>query len=105
MGIFFSSQGGKTCILLRLSFIEENNKYFCSLSKHLANIYEKSFALKTELFLTIGPYPNTDKLLKPMFQFLKLKLNESLLVSHILYNYKTTFLSKKKNLVFQELPY
>ena len=46
MGIFFSSQGGKTCIFSRFSFIEEKTTNILALSKHLANIYEKSFCFK-----------------------------------------------------------
>ena len=81
MGIFFSSQGGKTCIFSRLSFIEEKQQIFLLYQNTWQIFMKKVSASKTGLFLTIGPYPNTDKHLKSMFQLLKQKLNRSFLVS------------------------
>ena len=46
MGIFFSSQGGKTCIFSRLSFIEEKQQIFLLSIKTLGKYLWKKFCFK-----------------------------------------------------------
>ena len=89
----------------RLSFIEEKQQIFLLYQNTWQIFMKKVSASKTGLFLTIGPYPNTDKLLKSMFQLLKQKLNKSFLVSPSCTISRYIFLSKtcikKKNYYFK----
>ena len=94
----------KLVFFSRLSFIEEKQQIFLLYQNTWQIFMKKVSASKTGLFLTIGPYPNTDKLLKSMFQLLKPKQNRSFLVSPCTIS-RCIFLSKtcikKKNSYFK----